>query len=248
MKAGKAIVLFILGLVLAFLVFPIAWAVSIALGYVFAIVSIILGACLIAKREGRTLPLVLGIILLIIAVPALLGTAVIHIGLWTVKEAVEEATETKSITAHIGEAIKASNWEITVLEVKGTEYIKKGDFYYGAKEGKRLVLIKIRIKNIGDKSETALDIRGFTLVSNENKSYEKAYTSELDLIPSWKVTDEIKSKVVVFEELDRGVSIAPNTVIEGDLLFQIPVGEEPAKLYFKVGVFGGYEVTIELTK
>ncbi|RLE54470.1 MAG: hypothetical protein DRJ40_10920 [Thermoprotei archaeon] len=246
MKTGKAIVLFILGLVLALLVFPTAWSVSAGLGYVFAIVSIIIGAYLIAKREGRTLPLVLGIILLIVAVPALLGTAAIHMGLWAVKKAVEEATETKSITARIGEPIRAGNWEITVLKIDEAEYIKKDDSYYKAKEGKKLVLVKLRIKNIGKEAKTASDIWNFMLVSNANKSYEKAYTYELEYI--WDVTDEIKSKAIVFEELDTTASVAPNTIIEGYLLFQIPVSEEPAKLYFKVGVIGGYEVTIELTK
>jgi len=248
MRTGKALALFILGILLALLTFPTAWSVSAGLGYVFAIISIILGAYLIAKREGRRLPLVLGIILLIVAVPALLGTAFIHMGLWVFKEAVEEATETKSITAHIGETIKAGDWEITVLEVKGAEYIKEDDSYYKAKEGKKLVLVKLRIKNIGKETKAVSDIWNFILVSNANKSYEETYTYELEYISKWDVTDEIKSKAVVFEGLDTTASVAPNTIIEGYLLFQIPIDENPAKLCFKVGVIGGYEVSVELTK
>ena len=69
-----------------------------------------------------------------------------------------------------------------------------------------------------------------------------------EYISKWDVTDEIKSKAVVFEGLDTTASVAPSTIIEGYLLFQIPIDENPAKLCFKVGVIGGYEVSVELTK
>lgn len=248
MKAGKAIALFILGIIFALLTFPIAWSVSIALGYVFAIIAIVTGAYLIAKREGRKLPLVLGIILLLIAIPTFLGTAFIHVGLWVVKEAIEEVTETETATARVGETIKAGNWEVIVLEIKETEYIKKGDSYYKAENESKLILVRMMIKNVGDKAETASDIWNFILVSNANKSYEKTYTYELDWIPSRDITDKIKSKAVIYEELDTFASVAPNTYIEGDLLFQIPADEEPSKLHFKVGIIGGLEVTVELKK
>jgi len=248
LKAGKALVLFILGIILALLAFPIAWSVSAALGYVFVIVAIILGAYLIAKRGGSRLPLVLGIVLLVIAVPTLVGTAVIHMGVWAVKEAIEEVTETKSTTASIGESVRAGDWEIAVLGVREAEYVRKGDSYYKAEEGYKAVLVRLRIKNVGSEAKDTSEIWKFILISNADKSYERAYTYELEYISSWDVTDEIKSKAVAFEELDTFASVAPNTAIEGDLLFQIPINEKPTKLYFKVGIVGGYEVTIKLTK
>ena len=71
MGAGRAFLLFALGLVLAMLTFPVAFAVSAALGYVFGIAAVVLGAYIISRREGRTLPLVLGIVLLAVSLIAL---------------------------------------------------------------------------------------------------------------------------------------------------------------------------------
>ena len=246
MKTGKAVVFFILGLILALLAFPTAWAVSAGLGYSFAIIAVILGAYLVAKRGESRLPLVLGIVLLIISILSLVGTATIHMGLWAFTEAVRRATEAKSIAASIGETIKAEDWGITVLDLRKAEYIRKDDSYYRAKEGYKLVLVRLRIENLGGETRSASEIWDFILVSNANKSYERVYTFSLD--PIWKATDEVKSKAVIFEELSTSTSLAPNTFIEGDLLFQIPIDEEPSKLHFKVGVVGGYEVTVELTE
>ncbi len=246
MSTGKAILLFILGIILALLTLPIALIISAGLGYAFAIIAIVLGAYLISKWGERKLPLVLGIVLLIITVPILLGTAFIHMGLWMLGKAIEEATKTKSITAHLGETIKAGDWEITVLGVKEAMYIKKDDSYYKAKEGYKAVLVALRIKNLGKETKTASEIWDFILVTNANKSYEGAYTFNLDYIPSWSITEEVKTKAVAFKELDTSSSLAPDTIIEGDLLFQILEDEEPIKLHFKVGVIGGYEVAIKL--
>jgi len=64
---GKSILLFVLGLFLAILVFPVAFFASAFLGYVLGFIAIILAAVLIAKRGGRNLPLVLGVVLLILS-------------------------------------------------------------------------------------------------------------------------------------------------------------------------------------
>jgi len=78
METGKAMALFILGLLLALATFLTAWSVSAGLRIYIRNYINCLEMYLIAKREGRKLPLVLGIILLVVAIPSLLGTAHPH--------------------------------------------------------------------------------------------------------------------------------------------------------------------------
>lgn len=246
MRGSVAVLLFIVGLLLALLTFPVALGVSAGLGYVFAIIAIILGAYLVAKRAGKTLPLVLGVVLLVIAVPALIGTAFTHAVFWSMKGVVEEVVKTNVLSGKVGEPVKAGDWEITVLSVKEASCISSDDTYYVAKEGYKAFIVKLRIKNVGGETRPALEIWSFVLVTDANKSYGKAYLSDLEYVFSRNVTEEMKARAVALEQLDLTASIAPNTVAEGDMLFQIPSDEEPESIRFKVGITGGYEVAVNL--
>jgi len=246
MSGARAVLLFVIGMLLALLTFPIAWAASALLGYIFVIIAIVIGAYLIARRGTSRLPLVLGVVLLVIAIPVLLGTLTIHAGLWAISKGAEEATKVTTINGSIGGSVKAGDWMITALRMRGAMYIKKDDSYYRAKDGYRLVLVRLRIENAGKEIRTASDIWNFVLVTNAKKSYERAYTLDLNYISSWNLTEDIKRSAVPYEELSSSASVAPGTAIEGDLLFQISGNEEPEKLYLKVGIVGGYEVTINL--
>jgi hypothetical protein len=53
MSTGMAVVLFLLGLFLAFMAFPAAWAASVALGYLLAIAALAVGIYMAVKRGGR---------------------------------------------------------------------------------------------------------------------------------------------------------------------------------------------------
>jgi hypothetical protein len=68
MSTTRVAILFVIGLLLTLLVFPVAFFVSAALGYVFGVIALAIGVWLAVKRAGRTLPLVLGIVLVVIAV------------------------------------------------------------------------------------------------------------------------------------------------------------------------------------
>jgi len=35
--------------------------------------------------------------------------------------------------------------------------------------------------------------------------------------------------------------------MDGDIIFEIPINETPVELRYKVGIVGGYEVTVKLT-
>jgi energy-coupling factor transporter transmembrane protein EcfT len=245
MGALKAIVLFLLGIIFVFFAFPIAFFVSAGLGYILCLLGIGIGAYMIAKREKKALPLVLGVLLVIAGLGSLLVTATVHAGTY----AISEAVKTRNLTAKINEPIKAGDWEITVKEVKETAYIRVDSDYYGAKEGQKIVLLRISVKNTGKETQTnPFWFRFPVLISNANKSYEFKSTATiyLNYIPSYKLNESIKSSAVLYREFSITASVAPGTYIEGDFLFQIPKEESPDRLVLKVEALGGYEVTVKL--
>jgi hypothetical protein len=246
MSTAKVVVLFVVGLLLAVLVFPVAFFVSATLGYIFGVIALAIGVWLAVKGAGKTLPLVLGIVLAVIAVISIAGTAFIHITVYGVSKAVEEATKTKYVSGVIGKAVTVGDWEITVLDVKEAKYLKSGDSYYAAEEGQKAVVLTLRIKNIGKETKTPSDIWSFVLVTNANKSYESKTVFGFKLLLPSDVTKEVKASAVIVNTLITFTSIAPGTQIEGDILFAIPQNEEPQKLHFKVGIIGPTEVTVTL--
>jgi len=220
--------------------------VSAALGYVFEVMALAMGVWLAVKRTGKTLPLVLGIVLAVIAVISIVATAFIHMAMYSASKVVEEATKTKYVSGVIGKAVTVGDWEITVLGVKEAKYLKSGDSYYAAEEGQKAVVVTLRIKNIGKETKTPSDIWSFVLVTNANKSYENKEVFGFKLLLSSDVTEEVKASAVTVNTLNTLASIAPGTQIEGDILFAIPQNEEPQKLHFKVGIIGPTEVTVTL--
>jgi hypothetical protein len=241
MSTAKVVVLFIIGLLLAVLVFPVAFFVSAALGYVFGVIALTIGVWLAVKRAGKTLPLVLGIVLVMIAVISIAGTAFIHMAAYSVSKAVE----TKYVSGVVGRAVTVGNWEVTVLGVKEAKYLKSGDSYYAAEEGQKAIVVTLRIRNIGKETKTP-DIWNFVMVTNANKSYEDKPVYSFKYLLSWDVTEEVKRNAVTVNMLRTFAPIAPGTQIEGDILFAIPQNEEPQKLHFRVGILGPTEVIITL--
>jgi hypothetical protein len=239
MSTARVLVLFVIGLLLTLLVFPVAFFVSAALGYVFGVIALAIGVWLAVKRAGRTLPLVLGVVLVVIAVISIAGTAFIHMAAYSVSKAVE----TKHVFGVIGQAVTVGDWEITVLGVKEAKYLKRDDSYYAAKEGQKAVVVTLRIKNIGKETKTS-DIWKFVIVTNANKSYERKSVYNFEPLWSWDVTEGVKRSAVTVNELETFASIAPGTQMEGDILFAIPQNEEPQRLHFKVGIITEVIVTL----
>jgi hypothetical protein len=239
MSTARVVILFVIGLLLAVLVFPVAFFVSAALGYVFGVIALAIGVWLVVKRAGRTLPLVLGIVLVVIAVISIAGTAFIHMAAYSVSKAVE----TKYVFGVIGQTVTVGNWEITVLGMKEAKYLKSDDSYYATEEGQKAVVVTLRIKNIGKETKTS-DIWKFVIVTNANKSYESKSVYNFEPLWSWKITEEVKTNAVTVNILNTFASIAPGTQMEGDILFAIPQNEEPQRLHFKVGITTEVIVTL----
>jgi hypothetical protein len=240
---GKAVLLFITGLLIMLFAFPIFVGVSAGLGYVFIIITIGLAIYLIAKHDDKKVPLVLGIVLLVIGVFVIIGMAFIHATLMSFEESVGEMTESRVMSARFREAVKLGEWEVAVINVRAANYISKDDSYYVADEGYKYVIVTLRVRNVGEAS-SSLSFYNFLLVTNADKSYEATYTSYSNEIED--VSEEIKSISMPLNELQLYKSLAPSTYIEGDILFQIPIHESPRRLHFKTGIVGGYEAALDL--
>jgi hypothetical protein len=245
-STARAVLLFIIGLLLSILVFPVAFYVSVALGYLFGVIALVVGVWLAIKRAGRTLPLVLGIVLAIVATISIGATAFIHVAVYGIGKAVEEATKTKYVSGVIGQAVAVGDWEIMVLDIKEARYLRSGDSYFAAREGEKAVVVTLRIRNAGRETKSASDIWGFILVTSANKSYEDVGVFSFKLL--WEVTDEVRASATAISELRTSASLAPGTYIEGDILFAVPQNETPQKLHFKVGIIGPTEVDITLVR
>lgn len=245
MGVGKALLLFLVGMFLAFIVFPVAFFVSAGLGYIIGLVALGMGVYLIARREGRILPLVLGIILCVLSFLALAGTAAVHIGAYVLSETAKEVTKTKSVTAVLGQPVAVDRWQIVVEGVEEAAVVKSSEGYYRAKPGYKIVVVRLRVVNLANDIRSLADFHDFLLVTSTGKSYERVYP--VGLVWVWEPTAREKQAAVNVDLLDTLADVAPGASVEGDLLFQIPVGEKPQKLVFKVGFIGGHIVTIKLT-
>ena len=247
MELLRAVVLTVLGLCMALLVFPVALYVSAGLGYAMGVAAIAIGSILIAKRGESNTVLALGATLLVVATISTLGTAMVHLGLWATNEVVKGVDKVKTIHAEIGKDIIVDNWVIRVVNVEEAKYVVENGDYYKARNGSKIVIIKLRIANIGNEVRSTSDIWNFVLVTNLNHSYDRVYAVDLEPLWSTQLNKTIEKNAAEVNEL-LTTSIAPRTAIEKDILFQIPTNEEPMELYFKVGIIGGYQIVVDLRK
>jgi len=260
-----AVALFLLGLFLAFVAFPAALVASAALGYLLAIAALAVGIYMAVKRGGRTLPLVLGVVLAVFSFIILAGIAALHLTAYTLSKVIEEigkeggtvtvitttATTTTSRTteetekskattssatnvgiveASLGQTVVAGEWRVTVEDVVETKYIKSGESYYGAPEGMKIILAKMKIENAGSEIKRPIfELSTFVLVTSAGKSYETKYPISLEWI--FQPTKEVIEGAVVYVGLDLGNNVAPGTYTEGHLMYLIPEGEKAEKLY-----------------
>jgi hypothetical protein len=265
MSSGRAVALFLLGLFLAFVAFPAALVASAALGYLLAIAALAVGIYMAVKRGGRTLPLVLGVVLAIFSFIILAGIAALHLTAYTLSKVIEEigkeggtvtvitttATTTTSRTteetekskattssatnvgiveASLSQTVVAGDWRVTAEDVVETKYIKSGESYYGAPEGMKIILVKMKIENAGSEIKRPMfELSTFVLVTNAGKSYETKYPISLEWI--FQPTKEVIEGAVVYVGLDLGNNVAPGAYTEGHLMYLIPEGEKAEKLY-----------------
>jgi hypothetical protein len=265
MSSGRAVALFLLGLFLAFVAFPAALVASAALGYLLAIAALAVGIYMAVKRGGRTLPLVLGVVLAVFSFMILTGVAAVHLTAYAFSKVIEEirkeggtvtvitttattttsrTTEeteksktTKSSTANVGiveaslgQTVVAGDWRVTAEDVVETKYIKSGGSYYGAPEGMKIILVKMKIENAGSEIKSPMfELSTFVLVTNAGKSYETKYPISLEWI--FQPTKEVIEGAVVYVGLDLSSNVAPGAYTEGHLMYLIPEGEKAEKLY-----------------
>jgi hypothetical protein len=92
----------------------------------------------------------------------------------------------------------------------------------------KIVIVTLRIENTANEARAPFADLSMTLVTDANKSYDKAYTYQLKSV--YSITSDIEEKTVAYNELDLFTKVAPGSYVEGDIMFLTPQTEKPAKL------------------
>ena len=145
----------------------------------------------------------------------------------------------KDLIIRIGEPSIIDDWEILVKFVKEVNYICKryGKYledYYGPKQGMKIILMSLKITNRAEDIRKPTAIKVLMLVTDRGKIYEEITTYSLESIPHNKVTPDVKSKASEYVGLDLWNELAPEAYVEGHIMFQIPIKEDPHKIYIKI--------------
>lgn len=152
-------------------------------------------------------------------------------------------TTTRFLSASIGEPVVIDNWKVIVTRVREAVYVVIDEDYYVAKNNTKIVIITIRVENIGRDIISLSDIWEVILVTNTSKSYEE---NRYELEYVWEPDENIISKAVKVERFRYYKNLAPGTYIEGDLLFSIPQNENPVKLFYKIEISESQYFVVEV--
>lgn len=242
MPLAKVLALFAAGLLLALLASPLVllilpplaplWVLAF-FGFAAGAAAFIVGA-LLAVKGGKPLPLVLGMALAAFAAAAIMSNTWFHMASFGLIRLLEEKTElevTDHYTGVMGQQISVGNWEIALVRVAEVEYVESEGDYYAAGEGEKVVVATLSVRNLG-REVSRLGSSTFVLVTDAGKSYEEESVYRLNLLVN--ASEEVKGKAVKVRGLDAYQALAPGTGTEGDLLFLVPKGEKPVKLYIKL--------------
>jgi len=145
------------------------------------------------------------------------------------------------VRSSIGVTVRVGDWEIIVVNMTQAKYIRSDSSYYSAKQGFRIVLVTLKLTNIGNKTHAVGEIWGFTLVTDAKRSYDRCYTYELTPLWSPNITEDVIKNAATYNGLISFIDVYPGTSVEGDVMFQIPETESPVELHFKIGIL--FELT-----
>ena len=142
---------------------------------------------------------------------------------------------TTQLTTTQGNTRRVDDWEITIVKVAQAPYINSDNSYYAAEKDHKIVITTLRIMNLGSETERIPDMTSFVLVSDARKSYGRVSEYNLVLLLNFGTpSEDVAKNAITYNPLDPYALVAPNTMVEGDVMFQIPLNESPVELRFKV--------------
>jgi len=138
---------------------------------------------------------------------------------------------TKEITATIGQEVSAGGWAVKVLGVNSTEYVKEGDVYYAAPTGSKIVVVWLRVKNVGRELDSPRFLADAILITDAGKGYDRVIVPG-DIVQN--ATESVKLRAVEVRPLDPAVKLVLGGADEGCILFRIPANEAPRELWLRI--------------
>lgn len=140
----------------------------------------------------------------------------------------------KDLIIPIGEPSIIDDWEILVKSVREVDYILDWGDYYKPKQGMKIILVNVKITNRAEDIREPSVIDVLFLVTDKGKVYHDITPWDLDMLSYDEVTPNIKSKAVKYVDLNLWDELAPEAYVEGHIMFEIPVKENPHKIYITI--------------
>ena len=174
---------------------------------------------------------------------------------YTFTPTIQYTATTPTIVIGVGEATEVGGFRIAVLGYNISKYVYEEytwgkDYYTSRYPNYVIVKATLYIENVGKEVLWLSRISNFRIVTKSGIELEDISTLDLKWLSSSEVTEEIKSKAIPIKPLSLSDELWPKTYVVGDILFQIPEDEEPAKIIFTVRtkVFDETEIVVNLTK
>jgi len=140
----------------------------------------------------------------------------------------------KDLIIPIGEPSIIDDWEILVKSVREVDYILDWGDYYRPKQGMKIILVDVKITNRAEDIREPSVIDVLFLVTDKGKVYHDVTPWDLNMLSYDQITPNIKSKAVKYVDLNLWDELAPEAYVEGHIMFEIPVKENPHKIYITI--------------
>jgi len=145
-------------------------------------------------------------------------------------------------------------WEISIVRIVETEYIRYGDEpyieVYKAREGTRFVIVTARIKHVSP-SMIVDNIDNVSVITSAGREYAFAgvciYESEDPrcMVRIWNASKELINKALPVC-LHFRIPVYQGNMAENDFVFMVPGNEKPVKLKICIRLSSGEEFRGEI--
>jgi hypothetical protein len=176
------------------------------------------------------------------------GTVEMTVTREVVREMTVTITPTRNMTevhmvVRVGETASLESYEFSATSVENPEYIKLGESYYMPHEGNKILVVRLRVLNVGEEA-IRCPVGGLVLTTDKGSTYEEVLPWYLEPIPHENVGSDVVEHAMEYEVFPYLRLLRPNDYCEGDILFEYPVDEVPASIMFQPDPYTTIEVLL----